>query len=70
MNQMKSPWCQSSPRITHHFSGPVCVWLNQVLLFLGPGVSVREEENLPFILSEFCNVTENLEGMCQISNKD
>lgn len=69
MNQMKSPWCQSSPSITHHFSGPVCVWLNQVLLFLGPGVSVREEENLPFILSEFCNVTENLERMCQISRK-
>lgn len=70
MNQMRSPWCQSSPSITHHFSGPMCVWLNQVLLFLGPGVSVREEENLPFILSEFCNVTENLERMCQISNKD
>lgn len=42
VNQRKSSVCQSSPSITHHFSGPVSVWLNQVLMFLGPGVSVRE----------------------------
>lgn len=42
VNQMKSSACQSSPSISHHFSGPVCVWLNQVLMFLGPGVSLRE----------------------------
>lgn len=42
MDQIKSSVSQSRPGITHHFSGPLCVWLNQVLMFLGPGVSVRE----------------------------
>lgn len=45
-NHESDEMCQSSPSVTHHFSGPVCVLLNQVLMFLGPGVRVRQARRI------------------------